>query len=148
MILHKKEKLSNYYGCCLKALFYYSQGNDMASSFLNFRKSAEAFMKYILYDTKEESKVLDFLTGEKDFDGKNLKGRKPLYSQILNAVKDILSEDENNALIFLKTGGVSTLHDSDVLYPEKVTQDDLVLCKAHSQKLTTCFYKRMNKTVN
>ena len=49
MVSHKDEKLSNYNGCSLKALYYYTQGNDMASSFLNFRKSAEAFMKYILY---------------------------------------------------------------------------------------------------
>ena len=43
MVSHKDEKLSNYNGCSLKALYYYTQGNDMASSFLNFRKSAEAF---------------------------------------------------------------------------------------------------------
>ena len=148
MVSHKDEKLSNYNGCSLKALYYYTQGNDMASSFLNFRKSAEAFMKYILYDTKAENDVLDFLTGGRNFEGKDQKGRTPLYSQLMAAVEDVLSIDEKNALYFLKTGGVTTLHDSDIPEPEKVTRDDLDLCYDHSQNLTTCFYKRMNKTAN
>ncbi len=40
MVSHQDEKLSNYNGFCLKALYYYKVSNDMASSFLNFRKSA------------------------------------------------------------------------------------------------------------
>lgn len=65
-----KEKLDNYRTCVLMAIDFLSK-DQLEEAGVRFRKSAEAYMKIILYEQMGDETGQRYLTGEEDAGGQS-----------------------------------------------------------------------------
>lgn len=155
MLNRKKIKLQNYCKDVLKAAYYYKhQAFDEAR--LYFRRSGEAFMKYLFYDHCDETKVANYLVGSHLLDGTVKRKRwRPSYSDMLRDLQGLncLNEVELFSLSQLPADANQSMHDSDAEEAEPTelaesdTEVDVNFVHACSQKLTNSLYKRMHREV-
>ena len=145
----KKIKLQNYYHDILKASYYFKQ-KVWDEARLYFRKSGEAFMKYLLYDKFDERRVVNYLAGSHQLDGTMMrKPWRPSYSDILKKLQEtpLLDETEIVSLVQIAADANQGMHDSDDEHAESEVKVDVNLVHACSQKLTCSLYKRMHRDV-
>ncbi len=150
MIMTRKEtKLKNYCGHVLKAMYHYPIEGNADEARLSFRKSGEAYMKYMLYDALGEKSVTNYLNGSADLKGNPITAhRRPGYLLLHKDLKNKvgLSDAEDKALDDLSAYANVGAHDSDeeTAVPDCVELDML---RAQSQLLTSCLYRKMGMPV-
>ncbi len=135
------EKLKQYHEHCLVALdFFYK--NDPEHALINFRKSAEAYMKILLIQRYGESLGQDIYTGRKNADGSVIAGtaRQLEYGDLLKILWDsrIDKTDNKTRLKDLQKKANPSAHNrNDVT----AFQQSAELCKSQSFELTIALYE-------
>ncbi len=143
-------KLKHYCGHVLKAMYHYQIEENADEARLSFRKSGEAYMKYMLYDALGEELVTQYLNGSVDVKGNpSTEHRRPSYLSLHKDLKKIvrLTDAENKALDDLSAYANVGAHDSDeeeTAVPDCVELDML---RAQSQLLTSCLYEKLSMSV-
>lgn len=141
------QKTQQYHDHCLIAIdFFYK--NDPEHALINFRKSAEAFMKIMLLLTFGESDGEDMYLGKIDSDLNSKTGtiRTLDYQEMLSIIwsKKICIPEVNQRLKDLQTKTNTAAHN-----PNDITtfQQYAELCKAQSQELTNFLYAKLSLNV-
>ncbi len=150
MVGQKEIKLQHYCHHVLKALCYYFKSNNANEARQWFRMSAEAYMKYRLYDALDKSLVADYLSGSKKINGDmRRKPHRPAYSDMHNDLQSVVSltDEEDKALDALSFYANVGAHDSDEEPSPVQDRVGLDMLRAESQKLTYDFYKLLGQEI-
>lgn len=145
-----KEKLDNYRTSVLMAIDFLSKG-QFEESGVRFRKSAEAYMKLIIYEQWGDERGHRYLVGIEDEDGYPLAYRQsPLYAQMLYLCyneKHWIDGSTKILLDDLRKNSNEEAHDPN----EPIVPTELKVridkCLGISEKLTSSLYAHLGQPV-
>ena len=144
MTTQKDIKLQHYYNDARKALYHYYISENVDEARMFFRRSAEAYMKYRLYDVLNETFVTGYLTGIHNIKGvlRN-KPHRPDYSTIHKDLQTLvtLGDKVDSAIDAMSYYANVGAHDADQEISDISVRSDLSMLYAQSQLLTVDLYK-------
>ena len=140
-----KEKLDNYRTCVLMAIDFLSK-DQLEEAGVRFRKSAEAYLKIILYEQMGDETGQRYLTGEEDAGGNPLSPwLKPSYTQMLDTCysKGWIDVNIHRLLDDIRKKSNENAHDPNEPINQTLLKQKIEDCLKLSQKLSTLIYKHV-----
>lgn len=145
-----KEKLGNYQTNVLIGIDFLSK-NLLEESAVRIRKSAEAYMKIVIYEHLGDDPGHRYLTGKEDKNGNSLGRRNtPLYSDMLNLCfrdNDWIDNTTYNILDKIRVKSNDNAHDPNELIDKTVLKSQLENCMELSKQLTDILYRHLGQNV-
>ena len=143
------QKLEGYQASVLMAIDFLSKGLFEEAA-VRFRKSAEAYMKVIIYKQLGDDHGHCYLTGREDKDGKSLLSKKtPPYSDMLNLCygENWINWDQYSLWSDIRTKSNDKAHDQNDPLDPNVLKAQLEKCVELSEKLTGLLYSYVGQSV-
>ena len=146
-----EEKLKNYRTHVLMAIDFLSKG-QLEESGVRLRKSAEAFLKIVIYDHLGDVHGYNYLQGMEDKDGNPLSSSRnaPFFKTMLSLCYDEkhwINSSTDVLLNNLRNDSNCNAHDSNEPIAPAVLKPKIEACIKYSKRLTNTLYALLGQDV-